>query len=363
VQEVATDAVGDRRRARGQEVATDGVGVRRRVRLQDVAERAGVSKSIASRVVNRDPSVSVRAETRRRVLAVARDLSYRPDPVARALAGSVTGALALLVPSFDNQAYTSIIRGAYRRARERGFILLSAEDFDDQQADEAFTDLVEAGRIDGLLIASALPTGRLLAALRRHWVPHVFVNRSIPGEISNIVLDVAAASHVALNHLADLGHTRIGHIAGPAKVEAARRREDAFIAAAGERGLPPVAVQRSAFSEEAGLAAASRLLSRQPGVTAMYASSFVQAVGALHAARGLGLRVPEDLSLIAYEDAPLAGYLTPPLTTIAMPMAELGARAVDTLIGQVAGEPPHPEMIDSPPTLMLRDSTAPAPAR
>lgn len=327
------------------------------MRLQDVADRAGVSKSIASRVLNGDPTVSVRSETRRRVLTAARNLAYRPDPVARALASSVTGALALLVPAFDNPAYTPIIRGAYRQARARGFILLSAEDFDDQQADEAFTELVESGRVDGLLIASALPAGRLLAALRRHWVPHVFVNRAIPGEICNIVLDVASASELALEHLAHLGHTRIGHLAGPAKIEAARRREEAFVAAAEARGLSQVIVERSAFSEQAGAAAASRILTRHPGLTALYVSSFVQAVGVLRAARRHGRDVPGDLSVIAYEDVPLAEYLDPPLTTIAMPMEALGASAVDALIGQIQGQAPGLEMLAAAPELVERGST------
>src|SRR3954467_14408925 len=117
----------------------------RRSRLEEVAERAGVSKSIASRVLNGDPTVSVREATRKRVLAAAHDLAYRPHPLARALASSETGALALFVPAFDNPAYTAMIRGAYARARERGYVLLAAEDFDGQRADEAFTELVEAG--------------------------------------------------------------------------------------------------------------------------------------------------------------------------------------------------------------------------
>lgn len=345
-----------------EEDAAAGDAVHRRVRLQEVAERAGVSKSIASRVLNGDPSVSVRDGTRRRVLAAARALAYRPDPVARALASSVTGALALLVPSFDNPAYLPIIRGAYGRARERGFILLSAEDFDAQQADAAFTEMVQAGRIDGLLIASALPARPLLTALKRHWVPHVFVNRVVPGEISNLVLDVEGAARLALEHLVELGHTRIGHIAGPAKIESGRRRERAFLAAAESHGLPAVALQRGAFSTEAGAGAGTRLLAKHAEVTAIFVSSFVQALGVLRAAQQLGRQVPDDLSVITYEDAPLAPYTTPPLTTIAMPMEALGSRAVDMLIEQIAGDEPRLETLDAGPTLVRRSSTGP-PAR
>jgi LacI family transcriptional regulator len=331
----------------------------RRVRLQEVAAQAGVSKSVASRVLNGDPSLSVRAETRERVLAAVQALGYRPDPLARALASSLTGALALLVPSFDNPAYLPIIRGAYQRAREQGFVLLSTEDFDAQRADEAFTEMVEAGRIDGLLIASALPARPLLTALNRHWVPHVFVNRAVPGAVSNLVLDVASASRLALEHLAGLGHVHLGHLAGPANIEAARRRERAFLAAARERGLPSVSVRRGAFSVTAGEASAARLLREHPEITAIYASSFVQAIGALRAATRNNRCVPDDLSVIAYEDARLAEYLSPPLTTIAMPMEKLGGRAVDMLLEQIAGADPTIEVLDGAPRLIERDSIRP----
>ncbi len=331
----------------------------RRARLQEVADRAGVSKSIASRVLNGDPSVSVRDQTRKRVLSAARTLSYHPDPVARALAGSLTGALALLVPAFDNPAYTPIVRGAYRRAREHGLILLSAEDYEGQQADEAFTNLVQAGRIDGLLIASALPARRLLEALRRHWVPHVFVNRSVPGEIPNVVLDVSKASRCALEFLLGQGHRRVGHVAGPVKIEAARRREQAFLSAAAEHGLPEVAVERAAFSLDAGRAAASRLLTRHPEITALYVSSFLQAVGVLQAAAALSRPVPGELSVLAYEDVPMAEYLTPTLSTVAMPMDTLGSVAVDAVLEQIAGEPPRVHLLDATPEVIERESTAP----
>ena len=334
----------------------------RRPRLEDVAERAGVSKSIASRVLNGDPTVSVREETRERIAAAARALAYRPHPLARALASSETGALALLVPAFDNPAYTDAIRGAYARARQRGYVLLAAEDSEGQQADEAFTELVEAGRIDGLMIASELPAPTLLAALERHWVPHVFVNRAIPGAVSNVVMDVARASELAVEHLHELGHRRIGHVAGPAEVESALRREEAFLEAARRRGLEPVVV-REPFSEAGGAAGARELLAGHPDLTAVYASSFGQAVGVLRSAADAARSVPADLSVLAFEDVASAAYTVPPLTTIAMPMRQLGATAVDVLLDQIAGAPPAIHRLPTEPRLILRASTAPAERR
>jgi DNA-binding LacI/PurR family transcriptional regulator len=332
-----------------------------RARLEDVARAAGVSKSTVSRVLSADPMLSVRAETRDRVHSLARDLGYRADPVARALAGPATGALALLVPELSNPAYVEIIRGAYARARDHGYVLLCAEDFEGQEADEAFTELVDGGRVDGLLIASARPENRLQAALERHWVPHVYVNRSVASAPANVTLDVAHASRVAVGHLADLGHIRIGHVAGPTGVQSARLREGAVRAELARRGLPEPAVAHGAFTPAGGAQAGGELLDRAPGTTAVFTSSLAQGIGLLHAARGRGRSVPGSLSVVSYDDVPAAGYLDPPLTTIAMPLRDLGAEAVDILADMLAGRPPRSEVLGAAPVLVERESTAPPP--
>ena len=329
-----------------------------RARLEDVARAAGVSKSTVSRVLSGDPTLSVRGETRERVRALAQQLGYRPHPVARALAGPATGALALLVPELSNPAYVEIIRGAYRRARERGYVLLCAEDFEDQEADEAFTELVDGGRIDGLLVASARPEHRLIAALERHWVPHVFVNRSVPGAPANVTLDVARASRLAFTHLTGLGHAAIGHLAGPADVQSAQLREAALLAAAAEAGRPEPPVARGPFTPAGGETAGAELLRAHPGLTAVYTSSLAQAIGLLHAARAAGRSVPDDLSVIAYDEVPIARYLDPPVTTIAMPLHELGAEAVEILADLLAGRPARSAVLGSDPVLNERASTA-----
>jgi LacI family transcriptional regulator len=336
-----------------------GAGRPARARLADVASAAGVSKSTVSRVLSGDPTLSVRDETRERVRALAQELDYRPHPVAKALATPTTGALALLVPNLSNPAYVEIIRGAYRRAREHGYVLLCAEDFEEQEADEAFTELVDGGRVDGLLIASARPENRLLGALARHWVPHVFVNRSVPGAAGNVTLDVARASRLAYEHLAALGHTAIGHVAGPYDVQSARGREEAFLAAAAEHGHPAPPVARGAFTPPGGAAAAERLLGEHPEVTAVFTSSLAQAIGLLHVARGLGRAIPGQLSVIAYDEVPVAEYLSPPLTTIAMPLSEVGAAGVDILVELLDGAPARSQVLGTEPVLVERGSTGP----
>ena len=330
-----------------------------RARLRDVADTAGVTKSVVSRVLNEDPSLSVRAETRERVWTAARQLGYQPHAGARALAGRRARALALLIPDLGNPVYSRIIRGAYQRAREHGYTVLLAEDTSDHQADESFPELVVQGRVDGLLIASARPAHPLLASPRLARVPHVFVNRDVPGSGRNVGMDLPAASAAAVRHLHDLGHLIIGHVAGPEGLEPARARAQGFADAMAALGLDPSLSDRDEFSEQGGANAALRLLTRFPDVTAVYASTLSQGIGLLHAARTLGRRIPADLSVVTYDDLPLVDYLDPPLTTVRMPLVELGAAAVDALVEQLAGNPPTDVIVPTSPQVVVRASTGP----
>lgn len=335
-----------------------------RVRLVDVAGLAGVTKSVASRVLNEDPTLNVRPGTRSRVLDAAAVLGYRPHAGARALAGAETRALALLIPDLSNPVYSRIIRGAYLRARELGYMVLLAEDTQADAADESFVQLVETGRVDGLLIASARPDHALLSSARLAKVPHVFVNRIMPGSHRNVDMDMAAVSSVAVSHLHGYGHTRIGLVAGPKDLEPARTRERSFTERMRALELKGNAIARNTLTEQGGAAATHKLLTRHPELTAIFASTLSQAVGSLHAIRALGLRVPTDISVLGYDDLPLADYLDPPLTTIAMPLAELGAAAVHAVVQQILGEPPCDVTIAIPPSVVERRSVAgPRPPR
>lgn len=330
----------------------------RRNRLEDVARSAGVSKSIASRVLNGDPDLLVRPETRERVVQAARKLHYRPHAAARGLKRAQMGTLGLLVPPLTNPVYTRIIRGAVERAIDRDFVVLLAEDVDPGEADEAAGRLVQAGRIDGLIVASARPGHPLLRTLRRLRIPHVFVNRAVQRSGRNVVMDDARASVLALDHLVSLGHRRVGHVAGPRELDTARRRATAFRRHAATLGLK-VEVAEGDFGESGGAAAGQTLLERHPDLTALYASTISQAVGVFHVAWERDLRVPDDLSVIAYDDMPLADFLRPPLTTVRMPLGELGAAAVDALLDQLLGGDPNDVTVDTAPQIVVRHSTAP----
>lgn len=343
-------------------VTTSSQEPRGRPRLVDVAERSGVTKSIVSRVVNGDTSLRIRPETRTRILRIADELGYRPHAGARALSLSRTGVLALLIPDFSNFLYAAVTRGAYRKARELGYALLLAEDTADLGDGDDYADLVISGRVDGLLVASARPDHPLIDRLLREpeSIAHVFVNREVPGSNRNVGLDTAGASGAAVDHLVGAGHRRIAIVAGPVGLGPAQARVAGFAARMAHHGLPSDVVAHGEFSEAGGFAAATEILTAHPETTALYTSTFVQAVGAMQAVRDLGFALPQDLSVLTYDDSPMADYLQPRLTTVAMPLGVLGAAAVDLIVEQLATEEVRSLRIEDGFRVIERDSvTAP----
>ena len=241
----------------------------------------------------------------------------------------------MLVPPLEIPVYIQVLRGAFRRATEREFTVLLAEDFEEQPAGEIFARLVLEGRIDGLLIASTRAGHPLLDLLEQRPVPHVFVNRGVPGSGRNVVLDESGAARLVLDHLVGLGHRTIALITGPSGLEPATRLAEAFTQYAAGLGLEPPAVVESELLEADGMRAAEAVLDGLPEVTAIYATTVNQAVGAISTLHRSGRRIPEDMSLVAHVDMPVTEFLTPRLTAVEMPLAELGAAGVDALIEQI----------------------------
>lgn len=334
---------------------------RRPARLGDVARAAGVHVSTASRVLNGTPGISIRPETRERIFDVARELAYRPNAIGRSLKTSTTGALGLLVPSLRNPVLSAIVRGAFERAWERGFVLMVAEDTSESAAQGAYERLVAEGRIDGLLVTSARPDSPALDRFVNSAVPTVFLNRRHASSNRNVVMRDEDAGAMAAEHLLGYGHTRLAHLAGPAEFDTAQRRLEGFAGAARAAAVAEPEVAHAEFDERAGFAAMQELLAREPRPTAVFVSNINQLVGALAGARALGLRVPAEVSVVAYDDDPVAEFLDPPVTTIRMPLFELGVRGVDALIDQFEGGAPRDIVLQTPPELVARSSVAPPP--
>jgi DNA-binding LacI/PurR family transcriptional regulator len=337
----------------------DRTGAPARVRLVDVAREAEVSKSLASRVLNDHPGLRAREEVRQRIHDAAERLGYRPHAAARGLTRADTGVLSLLIPDLTNAFFAGVIRGAVRRAMERDFTVFTSEDLVPRETATMVERLVQTGRVNGVMVASAQPRHPLVAILRTRGIPHVFVNRGVRGSGHNVILNEALASRAALTYLVELGHRRIGHVAGAGRLDSTRRLSAGFRRAAKELGLDGDLIVEGSLSEDGGAQAAATLLDEHDEVTAIFTAALVQAVGVMRTAHQRGLSVPGDLSVITADETPLAAYLSPALTTVQMPTEELGAAAVDALIEQILGGEVTSRVIDHPPEVIGRESTAP----
>ncbi len=194
------------------------------VTIADVARRARVSTAVVSRLVNNDQALSIRDETRSRVLAAIADLGYRPNATARGLRLSRSDAFGLIIPNFDNPVYAKIIEGAEAAAVDMGCVLLTGSTAGSGLLPMHYAAHLASGRVDGLLLADTEADGVPSAPLRSINVPFLLVNRRAPGIDRYVVLDDEKAADVAVSHLVSLGHVRIAHIAGPQTADTAIRR-------------------------------------------------------------------------------------------------------------------------------------------
>jgi len=330
------------------------------MRLADVAVAAGVDVSAVSRILNNDPVLSVRPETRERVLAIARDLGYRPNAAARSLRTARAGTLGLFLPDFNNPVYAQVITGAEAAASERGSVLVTASSNVVGRDASTYVDLLGSGRVDGLLLAGDALGASTQQTLDSLGLPYLWVNRRVSGARRWVILDDGGAARMAVEHLAGLGHTRIAHLAGPASADTSRRRREGYTAAMEAAGLAhePELICSADYTPQGGAVALLTLMAAADPPTGIVVANVASAIGALSSARRHGVRVPRDLSIVAIHDSTLADFLDPPLTTIRMPLVELGRRAVEILL---TAEPDAvvDEVLAGDIELVVRDSTAP----
>jgi LacI family transcriptional regulator len=331
----------------------------KRITIADVAAQAGVDRSVVSRVLSGATSLNVRDSTRERVMQIARDLNYRPNALARSLRTSKASAYGLLIPDFSNPIYASIIKGAERAAANVSSVLLTGSSAGDGFRTQGFLEVLGQGRVDGLLLAGDHGFERILEQLRILGLPWLMLNRRLSGVERSVILDDEGASELAVSHLVQLGHRRIAHLAGPDRADTAARRLSGYIKALERAGLPfeTELLETSDYTTDGGSASMTRLLRRQTP-TAVFVANVASAIGAMHAIKEAGFRIPHDISVVAVHDLPLVRYLDPPLTTVRMPLEELGQRGVERLVSTAADESIN-EILSAPIELIVRGSSAP----
>jgi LacI family transcriptional regulator len=335
--------------------------------ISDVAAEAGVSVATVSRVLN-DRGYPVRQETRRRVLEAVEKLDFRPNELARGLLLKRTQTIGLVIPDIANPYYPVISRGVEDVAAERGYAVIFCNTDRDSDKSERYISVLLQKQVDGLVIAGGgTDFTRASERFAEHGTRVVFVGKPAqPWPSVRVPNEEGAAT--AIEHLAELGHRWMGFIGGPATLATARDRLTGYRRAVGHHGLPGSrSLERAAdFGEQRGYRAAQSLLHETPRPTAIFAANDRMAIGTLAAAADLRLRVPGDLSVVGFDDIPLASYLRPALTTVALPAYEMGAAAMRLLLELLHqdddGTTAAPPVVRLPVRLVVRDSTAPPPA-
>lgn len=335
-----------------------------RITSRDVAKRAGVSRATVSLVLNRSESVTLSAETRERVIQAAADLGYKPNSAARMLVSGVSETIGLVIsdPSillFDG-FIPQILYGIERANRETGFHVL-VEGLEMQGQQGAYDNLVESRRIDGLIVLNPRADDEALIQLIKRGFPLVLVGSvRHPDEVS-VTFSTRRVIGQAVDHVTGLGHRRIGAVTfSPRSFVATEARLHA-LASALERnglGLDADAIADGNFSAESGYHAAMDLLCRRPDLTAIFAGNDTIAIGVLSAARELGRRVPEDLSVIGFDDLPFAEWLGPGMTTIRIDAVRQGMIAAEMLFALLGHRELEQRRLRLEPELVIRRSTA-----
>jgi len=328
--------------------------------MSDVGRLAGVSHQTVSRVIN--GSINVRPETRERVLAAMRELGYRPNPVARAL---VTGRSQTLgVVSFDTTLYgpASTLFGIERAAHEVDYFIIvaSLKALNRSSIPEAVERLEHHG-VDGILVIAPLEeSAEALLHERLTTLPLVAVEAGPEAGIPVVAIDQEGGAAAATRHLLDLGHETVWHIAGPRSFLEAQRRLEGWRTTLTEANIDPPPPLYGDWSARAGYDLGRRL-SRDRNVTAIFVANDQMALGVLRAMHEAEREIPEDVSIVGFDDIPEAPYFTPPLTTIRQDFDELGSRSVRLLLRMLDVGKPLPAGDSPTPQLIVRASTNVAP--
>lgn len=344
------------------------------VNLRTLAEHLELSQTTVSLVLNNSPSAkSIPQETRNRVLEAATRLNYRPNYFARSLRQSRSMSVGVLAPDLSEGYFTSVMSGVVKELTGAHYFYFTAcHDWKDELIEQYPRMLVERA-VDGFLLLNT-PAEELSVP-----VPVVAISAHSTGpNITNIVLDHHKAVEIALQHLYELGHRRIAFMRGPRAIPDSEYRWQSIQQVAGEIGLridPALAVRidesgwssktgQHPMAPEIGYKPMQGLLEKTKDFTAVFCFNDIAAIGAIRALKDVGLRVPEDVSVVGFDDIQSAAYSTPSLTTVRQPLLEMGKRGAQILLERIANrEASYPAEIVMTPELIVRESTGPANGR
>lgn len=326
--------------------------------MRDVARLAGVSHQTVSRVLNEHPSV--REETRARVLEAMQALNYRRNLAARTLATKRSGTLGIV--AFETTLFgpASMLYAIEDAARSAGYFvsIVTVRNLERRAVLDA-VDWLSQQSVEGIIAIAPKPAVTNALAQVPSEMACVGVGGSPDDAVSTVQIDNVAGARLATQHLLDLGHSTVHHVAGPADWPEAQERIEGWRSTLYAAGAVVPVVNPESWSPQSGYEQ-GRLLAKDPTVTAVFCGNDHLALGVLRALHEAGRRVPEEVSVVGFDDMPESGYFLPPLTTVRQDFAELGRRSLAVLLQQIAGQAPA-EHIRLAPELIERSSTAPPP--
>ncbi len=337
----------------------------RPVSIQDIAEAAGVAHSTVSRALHDNPLISL--EVRLRIQLLAQEMGYTPNAVAQSLRGKRTNTVGLVVTSIADPFVGRVVRGVEAVAQGANVSVFLSLSYNDPEREMEVIETFHRRRVDGVISATAQLQGPYVERLAQIKMPTVMINRqpnSAADELLSVDADDYGGARQAIEHLLTLGHRRIGYLGVANRMQSSRRRLAGYcdtLTVAGVASdddlirIAPARVGSDANDVAEGQALLPELL--RAGVTAVFCYNDMIAVGVLMTCRELGLAVPEQLSVVGYDDVDIARYVTPPLTTIHQPKLRLGEIAMQMLLDMLAGRPVENQML--PTDLVVRESTGP----
>jgi LacI family transcriptional regulator len=333
------------------------------VTLKDVARAAGIHYSTASRALDPSKRRLVNAATAAHVRDVATQLGYRQDMVARSLRRGQTNTVGIVVPDFDNPSWAAILHGVTDALERSGYLGLLGETQDDDHRYQRLLEKLVGWRVDAVVsMATRLSDAPYLREFARNGVPLVLVIRTLPTqEFVNISEDSVKGAAMAAEHLIDLGHRSLAQLRGPSDVQTFEDRALGFVREAARHDLDVLEIGSTAVAPNyrEGRRLMGLLLEGDAAPpTAVFAHNDLMAIGAMDALAASGIRCPDDVSVIGYNDSPLVDHVCPALSTIRLPAAELGHLAGTSIIKLVERADVAPQSALLPPTLVVRASTA-----
>ena len=326
--------------------------------MRDVAERAGVSVTTVSHVINGTRHVS--DELRNRVLEAMQALAYQPNALARSLRRNESCTIGMILPDAMNPYFAEIARSIEDTSFSEDYSVIICNSDGNLAKELNYINVLMEKRVDGIIFVAAGMSAEHIRMLQDKRMPVVVVDRDSPGVmVDSVQINNAAGGWLATSHLIELGHTHIACIAGPSDVTPSGERVDGYRRALHEAGLPILAenIVRGDFHAASGYQITKELLARDKRPTAIFACNDLMAIGALRAAKAMGFRVPEDISVVGFDDIYLAAYSNPPLTTVRQPKYEMGQLATKLLLERIQDPdlPPRTPLLDT--ELMIRAST------